>query len=194
MWLLLEENEHCHQYCNISGMKPWFTCVFTLIPHFSSKSDFYLFGHPTPQQPMKCLGSTFASRATAHDLGLQQSAHHIPFASWLAKSEQVIKTVKLKPLQRGSFCFSCCTWTCTLLPDVAVAILLSCGAWEFSNIWRGADDLNANLALLRPGLLPLGFSFMWANTLPESGWVGLLDTYNQNSSTNCAYGHSLFKK
>lgn len=80
-------------------MKPWFSgYLFASVPYFSSKSAFYLFGHLAHHQTTKCLGSTFASRVTAHDQGPQQSACRILFASWLAKSEQVIKPVKLKSL------------------------------------------------------------------------------------------------
>jgi len=87
-------------------MKPCFSgYLFASLPCFSSKSAFYLFGHPARHQTTKCLSSTFASSVTAHDQGPQQSACHIPFASWLAKSEQVIKPVKLKALTTKSLFF-----------------------------------------------------------------------------------------
>ena len=71
-----------HLYCNVSGMKPWLSgYLFASLPHFSSKSAFYLFGHLAHHQTTKCLGSAFASRVAAHDQGPQQSACHILFAS-----------------------------------------------------------------------------------------------------------------
>lgn len=95
-----------------------------------------------------------------------------------------------RQLLRGSF-FPRWTWTWTLLVAVDIAILLPSGAWELSNIQRGGDDLNPNLALVTLALLPLDFSFTWVDIFPKSCWVGLLDTYYQNRSTNCACGHAL---